>query len=284
MSIDRAFSVNPARISAAFAFCLLGAAQSTPQPVLQKFVGVWVEDEAKLKLGASSVPLKFRQAADGGLEEIRGPEAKPLVESVKFGTEPYAIESGSKNTIAWKQIDPSHFERRILNEGKLQNVRRIKISQDGATLVEVTEATPPGGKKQTSIVTYKRVSGGPQGLAGTWNRQSIKRSPAPTVKYELDETGSLKVSDDIGGNQRHFTVKMDSVPVPIVGATVISGTAIAFRVVDDHTLESATSRDGVASAKTTLTLSNDGKVLTTSNTVVGPNGNLEPTVRVYNQK
>jgi hypothetical protein len=253
--------------------------QSSPTPVLQKFVGVWMEDESKLKIGDSFGKLRFRQSGDG-LEELRGPEVKPLVQSVKFGTKPYAI-NGSLNTIAWKQIDSSHFERSIFNDGKLENTRRIEVSADGKTLTEVTEVARPGEKKYQTTIVYRRTSGGPQGLVGIWMAQSVKRVPAPTVRYELSGTDSLKVSEDFGGNLRQYSVKMDKVPVGVVGRTVVSGTMTAFRVVDDHTLEAIGSREGVVSGKDTLVISGDGKMITSTATTTG---NHEPTIRVFNKQ
>lgn len=113
---------------------------------------MWVENEAKLQIGGSLVNLGFRQTADGGLEELRGAELKPLAKPVKFGAKAYTVD-GSKNTIEWKQIDSSHFERKIFHEGKLQNTRRIQISGDGKTLTQVTEATPASGRKATTVRT-----------------------------------------------------------------------------------------------------------------------------------
>jgi hypothetical protein len=262
-----------------FVPCLMIVGQSSPTPVLQKFVGVWMEDESKLKIGDSFGKLRFRQSGDG-LEELRGPEVKPLVQSVKFGTKPYAI-NGSLNTIAWKQIDSSHFERSIFNDGKLENTRRIEVSADGKTLTEVTEVARPGEKKYQTTIVYRRTSGGPQGLVGIWKAQSVNRVPAPTVRYELSGTDGLKVSEDFGGNLRQYSVKMDKVPVAVVGKTVVSGTMTAFRVVDDHTLEAIGSREGVVSGKDTLVISGDGKMITSTATTTG---NHEPTIRVFNKQ
>jgi hypothetical protein len=271
--------VNVRVMALTFVPCLMIVGQSSPTPVLQKFVGVWMEDESKLKIGDSFGKLRFRQSGDG-LEELRGPEVKPLVQSVKFGTKPYAI-NGSLNTIAWKQIDSSHFERSIFNDGKLENTRRIEVSADGKTLTEVTEVARPGEKKYQTTIVYRRTSGGPQGLVGIWMAQSVKRVPAPTVRYELSGTDSLKVSEDFGGNLRQYSVKMDKVPVAVVGKTVVSGTMTAFRVVDDHTLEAIGSREGVVSGKDTLVISGDGKMITSTATTTG---NHEPTIRVFNKQ
>jgi hypothetical protein len=76
---------------------------------------------------------------------VRGSEAKPLVQPVKFGAKAYAFD-GSVNTIEWKQIDSRHFERKIFHGGKVQNIRRIEISGDGKSLTQVTDSTPSGGK------------------------------------------------------------------------------------------------------------------------------------------
>jgi hypothetical protein len=101
------------------------------------------------------------------------------------------------------------------------------------------------------------------------------------VRYELSGTDSLKVSEDFGGNLRQYSVKMDKVPVAVVGKTVVSGTMTAFRVVDDHTLEAIGSREGVVSGKDTLVISGDGKMITSTATTTG---NHEPTIRVFNKQ
>ena len=94
--------INVRVIALTFVPCLMIVGQSSPTPVLHpkpvphKFVGIWIEDQSKLKIGDSFGKLRFRQNGDG-LEELRRPEVKPLVQSVKFGTKPYAI-NGSANT------------------------------------------------------------------------------------------------------------------------------------------------------------------------------------------
>lgn len=259
--------------------CLISLAQSTPPPVISKFLGVWIENEAKLKIGGSMANLTFRQTTGGGLEEIRGSELKPLVQPVKFDGKPYPIDE-SKNTIAWKQIDSSHFERRIFDEGKLLNIRRIQISSDGKTLTQVTDATLPDGKKDVTTVTYLRTSGGPQSLVGVWKPQSLKTNRPTEIRFEL-AGGGLKVSFENGQN---YTFNLDNVPVAVNGPAVISGTMIAFRAIDDHMLESTSSRQGVVTGKATLSVSNDGKTMTSTTRSIGPEGNREPSVRVYGKR
>jgi hypothetical protein len=279
MATARASRFSVRLIALTLISCLISLAQSTP-PVVGKLVGVWIENEAKLKIGGSFASLRFRQTSDAGMEELRGPELKPLVQPVKFGEKAYGID-GSKNTIEWKQIDASHFERKIFNEGKLQNIRRIQISSDGKTLTQVTESTLPSGKKEFAKVIYQRTSGGPQGLVGVWKPQSVKTSPPAEMRFEAAGTSGLKVTFETGVN---YTFNLDNTPVVVNGTTVIAGTMIAVRSVDDHTLESTSTREGTVTGKTTLSISSDGKTLTTTSTAIGPDGNREPNVSVYEKK
>ena len=115
-----------------------------------RFAGTWVENESKHKMGTDGGNLTFRRTPAGGLEELRGPEVRPLAQPVNFGTAPYAIDAG-KNTIAWKQNGATRFERQLFNSGPLINTRRIQIADDG--------------KKRTSTTVYRRTSGDGPGVS-----------------------------------------------------------------------------------------------------------------------
>ncbi len=245
----------------------------------KKFAGVWVEDESKMKLGGSAGRLRFREAG-GGLEELRGSEAAPLAQPVKFEGKPYAI-GGSVNTIEWKKTDDRHFERKIYHDGKLQAVRDIEISADGKTLTEVTKRTPTGGQKTTATAVFERTSGGPQGLAGVWALRSVKTVPAPTMRIEAAEADGYKLSDGAG---RTYTVKLDGKPVAVVGPTVIAGAMVAARAIDDHTIEESETSGATPTGKTTMALSPDGKMLTVTFVAIRPDGKGEPSIAVYQKR
>jgi hypothetical protein len=270
------FSVRVAAL--ALVGVLSGVSQTAPSA--QKFAGVWVEDESQLKLGGSAGRLRFREAAGGGLEELRGAEAAPLAQPVKFEGKPYAID-GSVNTIEWKKTDDRHFERKIYHEGNLQAVRDIEISADGKTLTQITKATPTGGRKSTIRNVYERTSGGPQGLVGMWSLRSVKTVPASTMRIEAAGADGYKLSDAAG---RIYTVKLDGQPVAVEGPTVIAGTMVAARALDDHTIEESDSRSGTPTGMSTMALSADGKTLTVTSVAMRPEGKGEPTVAVYRKR
>jgi hypothetical protein len=253
------------------------AAPASPAAV-SKFVGTWKEDLSKRK-GTIQQMLTFRRSASGGLEELRGSELRPLVQPVNFTGKPYAIDD-SKNTIAWKQIDPNRFERAIYNAGRLLNTRRLQLSADGKTLTQETEAIGRAGDKTLNTIVYRRESGD-QGLVGRWRAESSKSSTAPQVVYEAVGANAIKVTTGGGGNPNTVTATLDAKPVAVVGDAVISGTMTAVKAIDASTLEFTGSREGTVTDKSVRVVSPDGKMMTVTFTPFGPNASKEPVVSVF---
>jgi hypothetical protein len=260
-------------------FTTQAQSQSSEPPVIAKLVGRWKEDQSKRKLGGSFANLRFRQTANG-LEELRGPDVKPLVQPVKFDGKPYEVDD-SKNTIVWKQMDANHFERQIFQDGKLISTRRIQISADGKALTQVTEQMLTNGKQGVQTVVFQRSSGGPQGLAGIWKPQSAKTNIALTFRFERAGSNSLKFTSDTG---QTYTLPFDNTPVTVQGPAVITGSMRAAGILDDHTIELTSSRQGAVSGKSVFSISSDGKVLTETATAIGPEGNREPSVRIFEKQ
>jgi len=247
-------------------------------PFAWKFTGTWKENESKLKISPSNT-LKFRRDAQGNLEELRGSEARPLVQSVRFDGKPYAVD-GSKNTIVWKQIDKNHFERTISENGKLLTTRRIQVSDDGKTLTEDTERTLVDGKKAVTTIQFRRTTGEAQGLAAIWQAVSYHSTVPNQVKYEA-MGDRLKVSTDQGVV---YTAALDGKPAAVTGPAVISGTMVALKLMDAQTIESAQSREGVPTGKATITISADGKVMTVTAVNLAPHASREPSVTVFEKQ
>ncbi len=248
------------------------------QTPASKFTGTWKENESKRKI-SPSFTLKFRRDSQGNLEELRGSEARPLVQPVRFDGKPYGVD-GSKNMIVWKQIDKNHFERTISESGKLITTRRIQISDDGKTLTEDTERTLVDGEKAVTTVKYHRTTGEPQGLAAIWQAVSV-HSTTPSVMTYTAMGDRLKVSTDQGVV---YTAPLDGKPVAVTGPAVISGTMVALKLIDAQTMEAAQSREGVPTGKTTITISADGRVMTATSVNLAPNASREPSVTVFEKQ
>jgi hypothetical protein len=263
---------------ATFFGCFAQAPASKAAPSLGKFAGTWKENESKLKMSPSNT-LKFRRDAQGNLEELRGSDARPLIQPVRFDGKPYAVD-GSKNTIIWKQIDKNRFERTIYENGKLLTTRRIQISDDGKTLTEDTERTLVDGKKAVTTIQFRRTTGEAQGLAAIWQAVSLHSTIPNQVTYEA-MGDSLRVSTNQGVV---YTAPLDGKPVAVTGPAVISGTMVALKLIDSQTMEIAQSREGVSTGKTTIAISANGKVMTTTTVNLAPNASREPSVTVFEKQ
>jgi hypothetical protein len=222
--------------------------------------------------------LTFRAGANG-LEELRGTYARPLVQPVRFGTAPYAVDE-SQNTLVWKQMGGGHFERTIAGGGKTISVRDISISADGKTLTEITTTNLSDGKTWATTIIYARTSGAGQNLEGVWKPQSL-RSDTPR-RMSMQAAGNTLKFDFQSG--RKFTLTFDGKPAMVFGPAVISGTTVAGKIVSDRVIEMAGARMGTPSDTTTLTLSADGKTLTVSEMTLGPEASKQPSVAVYGKQ
>jgi hypothetical protein len=251
--------------------------------VLNRFAGTWKENQAK-RQGPGPIDLRFRKTPSGGLEELRGPEVRPLVQPIRIGEKPYQIDGGSTNKIAWKQINANKFERALFGEGdRLLYTRRIQISADGKTLTEEVERKLADGTSSVSTGSYERTSTEAQGLAGTWKNKSFRTDKPATMKYEVVGNGALKVSDDRMGASSSYTMTFDGKQAPITGAAVIPHMTVAAKQINDGTIETTSSREGTVIGKSTMALSADGKTLTITASTIGGT-RREPSIRVFEKQ
>jgi hypothetical protein len=250
-----------------------GQASQSAQ-VTGRFVGNWVEDQSQRKSGAQPT-LTFRNGADG-MEELRGFSARPLVEAVRFGAGPYAF--GEPNaTMEWKQQGGGRFERTMLENGKILELREITVSQDGQTLTEITERDVPDGKKTTTTIVYARTSGSGQGLEGVWKPQTVRSDTPLTMSIQPVGAG-LDVSTRTGTK---FLLTFDGKGSAITGPGVISGATITGKILSNDVVQTTDARLGTTTSTENWTLSADGKTLTRTITPLGPNASKEPTIIVY---
>jgi hypothetical protein len=245
--------------------------------VVDRFIGTWQEDESKRQIGSLG-SLIFRRNDSGGVEEIRGGEARPLVQQVIFDGKTRATAVTDNNGIAWKQIDPRTFERAMTNKGRLVNTRRLRISADGKTLTQDTEQEATDGRKVITTTVFQRTTGESSGLVGRWRPQSVKTSSPGTVKYERAGPNALKFTNSFGNT---YVVALDDKPVPTSGPATIAGSMIAAKQTDDRTIETTSSREGVITGRSKRVISADGRTMTVTTTIVGANAPTEPSVSVF---
>ena len=113
-----------------------------------------------------------------------------------------------------------------------------------------------------------------------WQPVSYHSTIPNQVTYEA-MGDRLKVSSD---QPSVYTAALDGKPVEVTGPTVITGTTVALKLLDAQTMEAAQSREGVPTAKQTIAVSADGKVMTVTTVNLAPNASREPSVTVFEKQ
>jgi hypothetical protein len=247
--------------------------------VIRNFVGTWKQDPAKTKRGSLG-SLRFGRAADGSLEELRGPEARPIVHPVKFGIPAYKVP-GSRYMIAWKQIDSEHFERQMFENGKVISTRKITLSDDGRSATEVLQRQTADRKHSTVTLTYLKTSGDPQGLVGIWKLESLDLSEPLQLRITAIDSDGLRLIGTFGGTGI-TTWMFDGKPNAVSGHGVVTGTMSSVRLLRDNAVEQTEIREGTITGTTVWEVSDDGKTLTA--TIRETNGTEDPLVLVYEKQ
>ena len=104
------------------------------------------------------------------------------------------------------------------------------------------------------------------------------------VRVEAAGNGLRAFMNERSTNRATVTWTFDGKPSPVEGPAQISGGATAAKLVNDRTIETAQSREGVPIGRETWSLSQDGKTLTQSQTAVGPDATNVPSVLVFTRR
>jgi len=264
----RALSV----VAVVFCSVLMSPASAQTDTTLDRFVGSWKEDESKRQLDGAPL-MVFRQGAKN-LEELRGGEVNPVVQPMVFDAKPHPLDASRQQQIAWRQIDPKHYERTLLEDGKLINTRALEVSSDGNTLTQRTRGKRSDGKPDLQTFVYRRV-GGDKGLVGEWKLQSVRTDMPPALHITRVGADKVKMVDDVGVG---FTATLDGRPVVETGLAV-AGISDSARLVGGI-LEVTTSRDGEELGRDQYVVSADGKTLTETSQSLAPNAGANVSVYV----
>ena len=251
-----------------FSYGTLTGTQSPDITGIQKaFAGVWKEDVSKRKLDITgALPTRFRMAADGSLEELRGPESQPNVQPVVFDGKPRELPSG--NTISWRQLGPATYERVLSLKGEVLATRRLTVAEDGKTLTEELETRSAGGSSKAKSV-YERTSGDGLSLVGSWKMRTLN-ADAQQMKLEPVGSNALRISA-IGGST--VTVEINGPPASTSGPSVAKGATDQLNLVNATTLEVISATNGAETHRTTLELLPDVRSMrVTMTSSRGPTG------------
>jgi hypothetical protein len=127
---------------------------------------------------------------------------------------------------------------------------------------------------------------------GTWKYDAAKSKfdPGPgyksrTVKIEAVGEGIKVAVDGVGADDKahsySYTVNYDGKDYPVTGSAILD--AIAYKKVDENTLEGTSKKGGQVVSTSTVVVSKDGKTLTVTNKGKNDKGPFN-TVVVYDRQ
>lgn len=224
------------------------------------YAGTWKFNAAKSDLRESTVT--FTQLASGEMQfNMDG-------QSYKFKTDGKDYPALFGQTAAWKQVDANTWVITGKLNGKTLTTQTVTLSADGNTKTVSFKRSRAHGLTFDDTVVYQRVSGGP-GLAGKWKTRSLKSSSPGFMQLAAsgDDGLTLKIID----SNIVCDAKFDGKDYPATGSTVTPGFTLAIKKAGPRGVELTQKQNGKALYHSTMTVSADGKTLTSTGSPVGAN-------------
>jgi hypothetical protein len=165
------------------------------------------------------------------------------------------------DTLAVKVVDNKTVETTSKKGGRVVESVKTTVSADGNTVIAEFTNYPEASKQPVAgKETLIRVAAGPSGshaTSGSWRIQKVSASEnALTFTYKSSPDGMM-MSDTIGES---YDAKFDGKDCPIKGAT---GYTVSLTKVNDRSIDETYKRDGKIVTVNHLTVSADGKTMST---------------------
>ena len=218
------------------------------------FDGTWKVDINQVKSGGKPMTTTLK---DGMYTCDCNPPIK-----VKADGMDYPVAGHARiDTFAVKVVDDHTITETGKKAGAVVNVRTITVAPDGKTATFESTATRPEGPS-TVKGTLARVTPGAAGshaVAGAWKNTGYQSASESMMSYTYKVDGDTVSMKD--GQGESYTAKLDGKPVPYVGDP---GTEMIAVKMDGKTLQETTMRAGKETSVAKMTVSPDGKSMTTA--------------------
>lgn len=240
---------HPAKLAALCAVaCLLPAPVFAAGP----FDGTW---KAQMDSVAQDSPPDEFELREG---RFACPSCAPGYQISADGSDQHVAGHSYFDTVAVAVAGPREVVRTSKLHGRTIAKETLIVSDDGSTLTDVIEDN--SGAKP---VTWSQISGrltpapaGSHALSGSWKLQKMPgASDAGIIVVYRDRGESLHMDY----NGLSFDARFDGVAVPMRNDP--AGTLVALKRPAPRVIEETDARDGKVTARTTLTVSEDGSAI-----------------------
>jgi hypothetical protein len=220
------------------------------------FDGTWKTNMAESKL--SQKPYVF--SVNNGMYDCES--CVPKIKNVKADGQDQPVTGQTFDTLAVKVTDPNTVEFTGKKAGKPEFEQVRTVSADGKTLtVSVTSYPADGSPSFKSESKWARVSKGPassNGTSGSWRIQNVNEDAAGLTSTWKGGGDSLSMSTAAGMS---CDAKLDGKEYPVKG--IYANETVSVKPAGDRAIEVTYKRDGKLWNVEKITVSPDGKTMTT---------------------
>lgn len=189
-------------------------------------------------------------------------ETCPPKFNVKADGSDQAVTGQVYDTIAVTVVDPNTLHLITKKSGKTLSDQTRTVSADGKVMtISITSYPADGGQPYKTEVHMARVSEGPAGsnaTGGTWRVQNLNEDTAGLTTMWKDSGDGLSMSTPTGV---HWDAKFDGKEYPVSGT--YANETVSVKKLGDHAVEVTIKRDGKVYDVDKITVSPDGKKITT---------------------
>jgi hypothetical protein len=219
------------------------------------FDGTWKTDMAASKL--SHKPYVF--AVKDGMYDCES--CAPKI-SVKADGQDQPVTGQPYDMLSVKLTDANTLQATGKKGGKPTFEQTRSLSQDGKTLTVATTSYPADGSQSFKTESkLTRISKGPAGsdaISGSWRVESVNEDTAGLTSTWKVAGDAVSMSTPTGEN---WEAKFDGKEYPVKG--VYADETVSLKKLGDRAMEVTEKRDGKVYVVNKLTVSPDGKKMTT---------------------
>lgn len=219
------------------------------------FNGTWKTNLDRAKFS----PKPFTFSVSNGMYDCSS--CAPKIH-VKADGQDQPVSGQSYDTIAVKEVDAHTTQVVAKKNGKTAWEQTRTASDDGKSLTLKTTIHPPNSDQPVlAEITLERIGQAPanaNATSGSWRVQKVKESENGLVGTYKRSGDEMSFSTPDGES---WTAKMDGKDYPVKGTYYAD--AVSLKHVSDNTLEVSYKRGGKLIEVNKITVSPDGKKMTT---------------------
>ena len=206
----------------------------------------------------SQKPIEF--SVNNGVYDCAS--CSPKIKSVRADGQDQPVTGQNYDTLAVQVVDANSIHVTVKKGGKPE-FDQTRIASDEAKTLTLSSTNYPadGSASYKSESKWTRVSKGPpgsNGTSGSWRIQSLSEDNAGLITTWKGDGNTLSMSTPTGVS---WEAKLDGKEYPVKG-TYTNGT-VSVKSLGDRSIEVTYRRDGKVESTDKITVSADGKQMTT---------------------